>query len=198
MPEALDISIEEKAGVYAFLKVVFSTEPSTALLKYLQTPEVLDSLRSTGACLSEKDFSEPQLPQLLADYTRLFIGPMKHISLNESIYTEKTPQFWGDATVKISKLVDYLNLTLDEKWTQMPDHIVVEFELMQKLLEAKSEALNSNDQQTVQQCAKAINSLYDEHIVQWVPQVCDQVIDKAQTSAYKAIGMWTKTFIQCF
>lgn len=196
MADTINISITEEARVYDFLKVIFATEPSPELLKYLQTPEILDSLKSTGVHLSEENFSESQLPQLLEDYTQLFIGPMKHISLNESIYTEKTPQFWGEAAVNIKKLVKYVGLELNEKGTQMPDHISVEFELMQKLLEAKMEALENNDRSTVEQCAKAISYLYDDHIVKWVPQVCDQVIEKAQTSVYKAVGMWTKVFIQ--
>ena len=78
----------------------------------------------------------------------------------------------------------------------MPDHISVEFELMEKLFEAKIEALMSNDQEIAEQCTKAINHLFNEHIAKWVPGVCDQVIEKAQKPVYKAIGIWTKTFIQ--
>ena len=96
MPEILDISIEEKVGIYAFLKIVLATEPSLALLKYLQTPEVLESLRSTGVCLDIEDVDQSQLQPLLEDYIQLFIGPRKHISLNESVYTENIPQFWGE------------------------------------------------------------------------------------------------------
>lgn len=186
---------QDRIGIYAFLKVVFTAEPSPALLKYLQTPEILKSLDASGVTLDKKEFELSQLPKLQADYTQLFIGPGKHIALNEAIYTEEIPQFWGEVTVKIKKLIEYFGLELDENWTRMPDHISVEFELMQKLLEAKIEASEANDHQTVQQCNKAINSLFEDHITKWIPQVCTQMIERAQTSVYKAIGTWTKIFI---
>ncbi len=196
MSEIANISLKEKAEIYAFLKVVFATEPSPELLKYLQNRQVLESLQASGVDLEKKDLDISQLTALKDDYTQLFIGPAKHIALNEAIYTEVTPQFWGEDTVKMNKFIGYLNLELDEKWKRMPDHIAVEFELMQKLLEAKIKASEENDHQTVQQCTKAINNLFEEHIVKWVPQVCAQVIERAQTSFYKAIGAWTQIFIQ--
>ncbi|VAW13647.1 hypothetical protein MNBD_BACTEROID05-878 [hydrothermal vent metagenome] len=165
-------------------------------MKYFRSPEILESLESTGVCLNTSDLDQSQLSKLQEDYTQLFIGPRKHISLNESIYTENTPQFWGESAVKIKKLIDYIGLELDKNWKQMPDHISVEFELMQKLLEAKDDALKNNDSLTAEQCSSAITHLHNEHIIKWVPQVCDQVVEKAQTSVYRAIGMWIKTFIQ--
>lgn len=197
MTEIVKISTEEKTRIYAFLKMVFATEPSTELLKCLQSPEILESLKSTGVDLNARELDQTQLSKLQEDYTQLFIGPGKHISLNESTYTEKTPRFWGESTVEINKFIGYVGLELDENGTQMPDHISVEFELMQKLLEAKIEALKNNDPLTVDQCVRAISYLYEAHIVSWVPEACDQIIAKAQTSYYKAIGTWTKTFIQC-
>ncbi len=196
MIQMTDISIQEQAGIYAFLKMVFATEPSSALLAYLQTPAVLESFKVAGVCIEKKELDVSELSKLQADYTQLFIGPKKHIALNEAIYIEQTPQFWGEATVQLNKLIKYLGLELDEHWTRMPDHIAIEFELMQKLLEAKIKAVDSNDQSSVEQCTKAINNLFKDHIIKWVPQVCTQVIDRAQTNTYKAIGTWTKMFIE--
>ncbi len=196
MSETIDIPIEEQAAIYAFLKVVFVTEPSLELLQCLRAPEILKSFQFSGVDLDIGSFDESQLSKLIEDYTQLFIGPKKHISLNESIYTDRTPRFWGESTVVIKKLIGYIGLELDEHWKQMPDHISVEFELMQKLLEAKQEALTNQQDAVADQCTQAINGLYHDHIIKWVPKVCDQVIEKAQTSVYKAIGIWTKACVQ--
>jgi len=192
----LSFTDQENAGIYSFLKVVLSTEPSTELLKFLQMPKVFECFESTGVALEKKELAKSQLTILQEDYIQLFVGPRKHISLNEAIYTEGIPQFWGEETVKINKLISYLNLELDKNWVKMPDHITVEFEIMQKLLEAKIEANNNNDNKTVQKCSKAISHLFNEHIIKWVPKVCTQIVERAQTNVYKAIGTLTQDFIQ--
>ena len=190
------IEDKEKAGIYHFLKVVFATAPSKELLKYLQTPQVLESLNASGVFVDKKELVLSQLEKLQTDYTQLFISPGKHIALNEAVYTEETSRFWGDVTVEIKKLIDAFGLELDENWTRMPDHISVEFELMQKLWEAKIRASETNDEKVVEQCTAAIGNLFEGHILRWVPRVCAQVIERSQTSCYKAVGTWTKMFIQ--
>ena len=192
MIETKTLTAEEQIRTYAFLKVIFVTEPSLEFLKYFQSSEVIDSLKLIGEGLNINDFESVSLTSLIEDYTQLFIGPQKHIALNESIYTEKTPQFWGESTVEVKQFIYSIGLEIESDWKQMPDHISVEFEVMQKLLEAKLEAIKNNNELFVKQCTSAIEYFYNEHIMKWVPQVYNQIIAKAQTPVYKAVGLWMK------
>lgn len=187
---------DNKVWIYAFLKSFFVAEPSLEWLKRLRQPEALEQLKKMGVALSPEDLTESRFPQIKEDYTQLFIGPQKHISLNESIYTEKTPQFWGDAAVSSNRLIRELGLSLDENFNLMPDHIVVEFEIFQKLAERGKEALAENDQETAKKCRKYSRDFFLNHLAKWVPKVCDQIIDKAQTPFYREIGKFLKDFIR--
>lgn len=191
----MSMTAKDKEQLYAFLKSLFVTDPTLQLVKRLQQPGVLDGLRQIGISLTEKDVTDEALPQIKEDYTQLFIGPQKHISLNESVYREQTPQFWGEATVRSQRLIKELGLTLNENWHLMPDHITVEFEILQKLAERETEAVKENDQETLVKCQKYASKFFLDHISKWVPKVCQQMVQQASTRFYKEMGLFIQNFV---
>ncbi len=179
----MPMTSEDKQQIYAFFKTFFLTEPTEEFVKRLQQDEVF------------KEVGDESLALIKEDYDQLFMGPQKHIALNESIYREKTPQFWGEAAVKSNRLLQELGLSLDENWSLMPDHIIVEFEILQKLAERESEALAENDHETAQKCQTVARNFFLDHIAMWVPMVCDTIVQQASTRFYKEMAQFMKDFI---
>lgn len=188
--------MQNRGAIYAFIKSVFTTAPTEELLKRLRQPEVLENLKQIGISLSPEDLDQSSLKELDEDYVRLFIGPQKHIALNESIYREETPQFWGEAAVENNRLLHELGLSLKDDWNLMPDHITVELEILQKLVKRENEALAEDDDAIVQKCQSYSREFFLNHIAKWVPEVCDKIVQQATTQFYKQMGLFVKNFIQ--
>lgn len=181
--------------LFAFIKSLFMSEPSKLWIERLRQAEALGSVNALGLTYTLEDLDPAQYTLIQEDYTQLFIGPQKHISLNESIYTEETPQFWGDAAVSLNRLMNELGLSLDANFKLMPDHITVEFEILQKLAEKEKEAGEAQDKETVKKCQNYFREFFLEHIALWVPTVCDQIIKKAETPFYQKFAQFLKQFI---
>jgi len=88
-----------------------------------------------------------------------------------------------------------LGLTLSDNWNQFPDHIAVEFEIMQKLAEKEAEVSALKDNESVKKCRSLSKKFMDDHLLQWVPLLCDEIVEHAKTSFYKGFGIILKAFI---
>jgi TorA maturation chaperone TorD len=142
----------QRSNIYGLLSLIYRTEVTKDLLAHIKKPEFLSVLSDMGAKL-EDDFlkgSEDKLIEDLAvEYTRLFLGPGKHISPHESIHHDTGDgdwgQFWGRSTVEIKKFIAASGLEYKSEYTGLPDHISVELEFMQLAAKRETQALEEKD-----------------------------------------------------
>lgn len=187
----------ERSNIYGFLALVYQREPDAALLEILGKQDA--ALRDLGV-----DFSKPAsirnkrdiLEELSVEYTRLFLGPGRHISPYESVWREDGGAHWGKSTTEVKTFIETLGLNYTEEWTGLPDHIGVEFELMKKLIEHEKKTRIGKDMKTVRLCIEIQKRFMDEHIFKWVPGFCEKVIEESREDFYKQIAMLTKQFIE--
>lgn len=81
-------------------------------------------------CLNEAKLLE----DLAIEYSRLFIGPGRHISPHESVHLKEEGGrglLWGEAAVKVKKFIEFSGLHYKPEYSGMPGHISVELEFMQ-------------------------------------------------------------------
>ena len=175
--------------------MVFTEKPDKAFLNNLRQEGVIDLFSALDIDLKFDEFSEDCIEELERDYNRLFDTPQGHLSLNESVYRENVPRFWGEDTVAVKKYIESLGLTLSDNCHKFPDHIAVEFEIMQKLAEKEAEVSTLKDNKSVQKCRSLSKKFMDDHLLQWVPLLCDEIIKHAKSSFYKGIGKLVKAFI---
>ena len=193
----------QRSNIYGLLSLIYRTEVTKDLLAHIKKPEFLSVLSDMGAKL-EDDFlkgSEDKLIEDLAvEYTRLFLGPGKHISPHESIHHDTGDgdwgQFWGRSTVEIKKFVDASGLEFKSDYKGLPDHISVELEFMQLAAKREMQALEEKDNDGLLYCLKMEKMFIEEHLVQWVPIFCDKIISEAELSFYREIAKVTKNFME--
>ena len=194
---------EHRSSIYGFLAAIYRQELTSELLQQMKAHRFQEVLSNLGVKLNNGFFqtSEQELLENLAiEYTRLFVGPGKHISPHESVHHKKegvqSGQLWGELTAQVKGIIESSGLEYESEYTGMPDHISVELEFMQHVVQREMQAWQADDDQTALLCLKNEKQFVDEHLFGWVPDFCDKVIEAAESPFYKEMARLTKSFIE--
>ena len=191
-----------RSHIYGLLATIFRAEPSAALVHELRGPQISEVLDEMDVELGEGFHHAP--PPLVADalaeeFTRLFIGPGRHISAHESVFAEVDGgcgSLWGRSTVEVKRFIEATGLVYDPEFSGLPDHASVELELMQRLAEWEAERWRSRDRITAEYCLDVQRRFLDEHLLAWMPGFCDAVIAEAEIPFYRSMAVLCKNFLQ--
>jgi TorA maturation chaperone TorD len=193
----------QRINVYGLLARVYRKEILPDFLGQIRSPQLKGALSALGAELGDDFFSRPEeelLEDLGVEYTRLFLGPGRHIPANESVHHERKDgdwgSLWGASTVEVKKFIETSGLHYKDEFTDMPDHISVEFEFMQKVIEKEREAWEEGDSERALYCLKMQKMFIDDHLIKWVPQFCGKVVSAAELSFYREMARITGNFIE--
>ena len=190
---------EERGNLYGFLAAVYRAEPTVELLRQLKEPPVLDALAGAGASLDGDILGSPetQLAEELAiEYTRLFLGPGKHVSPHGSVHMPgEDGLLWRDSTVAAKMFMESLGVNLDPEYTGLPDHISVELEFMQKLAQAEARAWHTGDRAKATSYRLIEKEFLDNHLSKWVPVFCDKLKMQVAFSFYREMAKLLEGFI---
>ncbi len=194
----MDLTAENRSYYYGFLSTVYLQEPSREFVKSLRESNLLDVLDKSDLRFDKKinnDVSDKHLNDLVLEYTRLFIGPGKHISPYESVYRGNGDALWSETTVEVKNFIKSSGLEYSSNWSGLPDHIGVELELMQRLTCHEKEAWTRDDKETAIRCLEFEKRFIDEHLCQWVPIFCNKVKEETRTAFYGEMAELTRQFI---
>lgn len=199
-PEEMAQKAITRSNLYGLLAAIYRVEPTADLLRQIKHPRFLEALAGVGVTL-EKDFLDAPEEQLLSDlaveYTRLFIGPGKHISPHESVHRKGHDQsLWGRPTVEVKDFIESVGVELRPDYHGMPDHISVELELMQKFTGAEAQAWQRGDHAEATMWLQREQEFTDKHLTSWVPAFCEQVVGQAELSFYREMAMLTKQVLE--
>jgi TorA maturation chaperone TorD len=200
-------NIKELAGhrsnIYGFLAAVYRRELTIELLQQMKDQQFQEVLSSLGVKLNNGFFgnSEKELLENMAvEYTRLFVGPGKHISPYESVQHKKegvqSGQLWGELTAEVKNIIESSGLEYESEYTGLPDHISVELEYMQHVVQREAQAWEADDDQMALLCHKNEKEFVDEHLIRWVPDFCEKVIEAAEMPFYREMARLTRSFIE--
>jgi TorA maturation chaperone TorD len=189
----------QRSLTYGLLACFFRREPDRELAQYLRNPGVFPHLVEAGMDLDPEELLAPPLHRvadtLADDYSALFVSPAERIVLNESVHRPEEGALMGKATVLVKELIRSLGLILDEGWTDLPDHLSVELEIMQDLADTEADTIGRNDTGLVAECRARQVAFLRDHLGKWVPGVCDEMRARAKTSFYRELARLTKSFI---
>jgi len=193
---------QQRSNLYGFLARVYRKELTPEMLARIKDPDFRDVLSSLEVQLGDDFFSVPEeelIEHLSIEYTRLFLGPGRHISPHESIHYERDDgdwgKHWGGSTVEVKKFVESLGLKYKESDTSIPDHISVELELMQKVIEKEKQAWSENEGKDALHYLKIEKMFMDDHLSKWIPQFCDKIFSEAEVPFYREMARITRDFI---
>ena len=195
-------SAQMRSNIYGLLATVFREEPSEALIKELRDPRLSGVFSDMGVELGETFSNLPESTAsgaLGLEFTRLFVGPGRHISAHESIFAEMdggVSNLWGTTTVAVKNFIETTGLDYQPEFTGIPDHISVELEFMQKLTAWEAEKWSQQDQKKAEYCATVQRMFLDQHLLCWLPQFCDAVMEQAELPFYRSMAELTRNYME--
>ncbi len=196
--------VRSREDTYGFLAGIFREELTVEQIKEMINTDMLNLMVDAGCTIDFDYYRNNSLEhieeELACEYASLFIGPGEHIPPYESIYvpdsTGKVGYYWGECTVDMKNWVEHYGLGISEKFGSIPDHISIELEFMQKLIEQERLAWEKGDTGTTGKCIEVEKTFFHKHINSWVPTFCERVIDTANLDFYRQVARLTKNFIE--
>ncbi len=180
-----------------FLAAIFRTEPTTELHHQVKEPSLLQALADFRVSLGEDFLRTPEdqlLDDLAVEYTRWFLGPGTHVSPHGSVHMPgEDGLVWRNSTVAAKSFMGSLAGNLDPEYTDLPDHISVELEFMQKLAQAR--AWHIGDRAKAMSYRSIEKEFLDNHLSKWAPVFCDKLKMQATLSFYREMAKLLGGFI---
>lgn len=190
----------ERQGLYGLLATVFREEMTTDLLGHLLNPDFQENLSAAGVDVEAFSKLEPGktlLDNLDLEFSRLFMGPGKHVSPYESVHRGGDDgTLWGQETVALKNFIEQSGFTYDENYYGLPDHISVELEFMAHLSETEAECWRQNDPEKAANCQLFQKSFLNKHLGCWVGIFSDKVAELAEHPFYQQMALLTRNFVE--
>ena len=168
---------ESRSRIYRLLALVFAEEPKGATLRQLRSADTRQNLAAAGLEFGPAflDVPEEKLAEDLAvEFTRLFLGPGRHLVPNESVQRGEG-RFWGDHTVAVADFYARFGYQVDEKKNVFPDHLSVEFEFMSHLAAEEARRWDKADESGALAIQAAQGDFLRGHLLAWALGFCADV-----------------------
>ncbi len=191
---------QERSNLYGFLAAVFRTEVTAELLHRLREPELGSALAAAGVTFDGDFLDRPDdqvLEDLAVEYTRLFVGPGRHIPPYASVHTEADGgDLCGRSTVRLGEFIAAAGLDYDMSYTGLPDHISVELECMAILTARTAAAETAGHGGEAERCRQLGRVFVEQFLTPWLPRFCTRVAAAAESSFYREIAALTAAFVE--
>ena len=189
----------ERSGLYGFLAEVFRAEPSPALLHRIKDAGLAEVLEEAGVHLGEELARQPEdvlLEDLAVEYTRLFLGPGRHVRPYAATYLDGAgASLCGPTTVWVRDFMERAGFALAPGHRNLPDHVFVEMEFMARMAEREAEAVEVGDAAAAGQSRRIQREFLETHLGRWLPQFCGRAAEHAELSFYRELARLTGHFL---
>jgi len=189
----------ERSGLYSFLAEVFRAEPSPDLLRRIKDPGFSEVLDAAGAHLGAELTRQPEdilLEDLAVEYTRLFLGPGRHVRPYAATYLDGAgASLCGPTTVWVRDFMERAGFALASGHRNLSDHVFVEMEFMARMAEREAEAVEAGDAAAADQSRCIQKEFLETHLGRWLPQFCGHAAEHAELSFYRELARLAGHFL---
>lgn len=149
-------------------------------------PQLADSARKLGSA-----FAAENLEALSADYTRLFLDPVRPLAGAHG-------SFWlgEETTLALLELYGEAGFEFEEDSDAPPDHITLELEFLYVLTLKQNEARVAGYDEVVAAWELLRGMLLREHLGAWIGRFAAAVKSGAQTAFYRELADLTERFVR--
>ncbi len=201
----MEHSVEQdgrRALIYGILSKLFDKPPDREFLDNLESSGIMKIMSRMAE--SPADVSHNvDLEQLNVEFTRLFLGPGRHVPPFASVHrpgNHSSGDLWDRTTGEVHRFMKYYGLSLSRPGA-IPDHISVLFEFMEKVIRTKVNATrDSLPKPTRHDAIKKADDIqirfFFTYISSWVDDFLAEV-DRAQPHVfYETVVAFTRDFIE--
>ncbi len=202
---ALEI-LKDRQTSYAFFARLFRQEVTRPLLSellnnqaWINSPDSAGpgqlTLRNFFLSIQGKELDQI-VTALAAEYASLFLSVgRKPVFPYESVYTSPEHLMMQQARDEVRQ--EYLREGLNrvESFKEPEDHIALELEFMGYLCQKASDAIAQEDWAVGRAYLTHQQRFLDQHLLNWVPQFCEDTLNAAASDFYKGIAQWMRDFL---
>lgn len=141
----------------------------------------------------QKDTTGRTFEELRADYTRLFIGIGSILApLWESVHFNDERMIYQEQTMQVRAWYRKFGLQAENFQHEPDDHVGLEMAFLAHLARLGLEALEAQNTAALECLLDAQRGFLVEHVLQWVPEWCDQVEEQASTGFFRGLACITR------
>jgi len=134
---------------------------------------------------------------LKVDFSKLFVGPYKLLAAPYgSVYLDDERKVMGDSTLDVKNRYRRAGLDTAKNFKDAPDHISAELEFMHYLIFKEIEAFADSDPASAIGFIQKQKFFLEDHLMAWVPEFADSIINYAENPFYPNLAKATMTFLQ--
>jgi TorA maturation chaperone TorD len=192
---------------YRLLSRLFRTEVDQGLLEALRAMRypvdtgsalVDEGYRMIRDYLSAADSSV--LTELAVDFVRSFIGSgntgYSAAYPYESVYTSPKRLMMQDVRDEVLLLYRAAGLAKRDSWKEGEDHLALELEFEQVLIERSLAAWEAGDEEACRRHMLQQRSFLEEHLLSWYPMMAKDMEKFPRTGFYLGLGKLTSGYLQ--
>lgn len=140
-------------------------------------------------------FQRSSIEELEIDYAKLFVGPFElKAPPYGSLYLDEGRRVMGDSTMEVIEIYQRMGLSIDDEFTELPDHIAVELEFMYYLVHREVAHSGGSSTEARRGYAKAQREFLSQFLLPWVPPFCEKIREGAETLFYRALADCVSAF----
>lgn len=140
------------------------------------------------------------LTELAVDYVRAFIGSgndgFSAAYPYESVYTSPKRLMMQDARDEVLVLYRAAGLDKQESWKEGEDHIALELEFEQILIERAIAAYEAGDEDACRNLLLSQRNFLEDHLLAWYPMMAADLQKYPNTDFYRGLGRLTDGFLR--
>ncbi len=196
-----------RMATYSFLSRLFRVEVDQELydtLVQMRFPaqtgdgQVDEGYRLMCEYLSAADGTV--LTELAVDYVRAFIGSgndgFSAAYPYESVYTSPKRLMMQDARDEVLVLYHAAGLDKQESWKEGEDHLALELEFEQILIERAIAACEAGDDEACRKLLLQQRNFLEDHLLAWYPMMAADMEKFPKTGFYRGLGKLTNGFLR--
>ncbi len=199
--------MENREQLYRFLGRLYRVEVDQALLDNMADLSFPDGSEGDelveGYRMLENYLRRPgldPLTDLAVDYAKIFLGAGIFKDCDaaypyESVYTSPGRLIMQEARDQVLAAYRAKGLDKDAALNFPEDHIALELEFMAFLCRETQHALAARDWPEVSTGLKEQKDFLEQHLLNWVPAFCADVLKLANTDFYRAVAGMTNGFL---
>ena len=196
-----------RAGFYRMLASLYFTELTAEQIEHMAQQDFSglsggDELIAEGyddivRYLAKRNASTRE--KLAVDYAHTFLAAGNYETFAatpfESVFTSEMGLLMQEARDEVYKMYCAEHIQPDESLHVPEDHISFEFQFIATLLERMNEAMEKGDAAEALRYAQLSREFHEKHQLNWVDDLCDAVMDCAQTRFYRGVSKITRGFV---
>ncbi len=191
-------SCEAREVTYSFLSHMFLEEVTEEFLARLaeRPPQLEGELGRFVAELPSADLASVRT-EAAAEFAALLLNMSADpVFPYESVYTSAERLLMQKARDEV--LADYRSSGFERAGDlNVPeDHVAIEFEFMARLCRKELDAASAGDDAAADTAHEAQRAFARDHLLTWVPQLCDDLERRAKLGLYRGLAETTRQFLE--